>query len=103
MPIIETHYVGKDVGLCLLAGLVILEVDMFTFEGAKETFHRGIVITVASATHTDLDLVVDEKSLVSIAGILATSIRMMKQPRTRCPVLSCHAESLLDQATFQAG
>ncbi len=37
LPIVETDDVGKDVGLCLLVGPVILEVNLFAFEGAKET------------------------------------------------------------------
>ena len=78
LPIIETHNVGKDVGLGFLARLVFLEMDVLTFEGAKETLHGSVVITVAGAAHANLDLLVDEKSLVCIAGILAATIRMMK-------------------------
>jgi len=103
LPIIETQDIGKDVGLRLLARPVVLKVDMFTFEGAKETLHGSIVVTVARAAHADLDLLIAEKSLVWIASILAASIRMMQQSRDGCPVLDCHAESLLDQVAFQGG
>lgn len=78
LPILETHNVGKDVGSGLLASLVFLEMDMLAFEGAKETLHGSVVITVASAAHADLYLLVDDKSLVSMAGILAATIRMME-------------------------
>jgi hypothetical protein len=60
LPIIETHNVGKDVGLGLLAGLLILGMNVLTFEGAKETLHGSVVITIAGAAHTDLHLLVDE-------------------------------------------
>src|SRR5512134_946262 len=101
LPIIETHNIGKDVGLGFLAGLVILEMDMLAFEGAKETLHRSIVIAVASAAHADLDLLVDEKLLVRIAGILAATIRMMQQPKESWSAVSGHAKGLLHQGTLQ--
>jgi hypothetical protein len=74
LAIIETHNVGKDVGLGFLTGLVILEMDVLAFESAKEALHGSVVIAVADAAHADLYLLVDEKSLVSIAGILAATI-----------------------------
>lgn len=101
MPIIETHDVSKDVGLSILAGLVILEMDVFAFEGAKETLHRSIVIAVAGAAHADLHLLVNEKLFVNIACILAATVRMMQQSSERWPFVCGHAEGLLHQGTLQ--
>ncbi len=78
MRIIETHDIRKDIGCGFLAGTVILKVNVFAFEGAKETLHRSIVIAVACAAHAGLDLRVDEKSLVGFSSILAASIGILQ-------------------------
>src|SRR6476619_7183951 len=103
LPIIETHNVGKDVSLGFLAGLVILEMNMLTFEGAKEALHGRIVIAVASATHATLDLLVTEKSLVRIASILAATIGMMQQSSQSWPAVYSHTEGELHKVTLQGG
>jgi hypothetical protein len=45
----------KDDTTRLLMGLKNLATCAFPFEGAKEALHHRIVVTVARATHADLD------------------------------------------------
>ena len=40
----ECLQVGKYIGLCLDAGMVMLEMDQVTFEAAEEIFSHGVVI-----------------------------------------------------------
>jgi len=103
LTIIETHDVRKDVGRGFFMGLVILEVNVFAFEGAKETLHRGIVIAVACAAHAGLHPLIDQELLVGPSSILAAPIRMVEQSTERWPVLHRHVEGLLYQAALQRG
>ena len=43
----ECLQVGKYIGLCLDAGMVMLEMDQVTFEAAEEIFSHGVVIGIA--------------------------------------------------------
>ena len=45
----ECLQVGKYIGLCLDAGMVMLEMDQVTFEAAEEIFSHGVVIGIAPA------------------------------------------------------
>lgn len=103
LPILETHDVRRDVGRGFLAGLVILEMNMFAFEGAKETLYWGTVIAIACAAHADSHLLVSEKLLVGFSGILAAPVRMMKQSIEHEPILDRHTEGLFHEATLQGG
>jgi hypothetical protein len=42
--IVKAFQVKKDVGLRLGPGLIVLEMDLFGFEAAKEALHGGIII-----------------------------------------------------------
>src|SRR3990172_3630791 len=99
--VVEAFDVSEDVGLGFNPGMVILKVDLLTFQGAEETLHRGVVITITCVTHADLHAVSRQQALVSHTGILTAAIRMMQQTCGRSAVLHGHLISLLHQDAFQ--
>src|SRR4030067_43749 len=99
--VVEAFDVNEDVGLGFNPGIVILKVDLLTFQGAEETLHRGVVITVPGATHADLHPVSRQQILVRPTGILTAAIRMMQKTCGRSAVLYGHLISLLHQDAFQ--
>src|SRR4030067_2588076 len=99
--VIEAFDVNEDVGLSVNPGIVILKVDLLTFQGAEETLHRGVVITVPGATHADLHPVSRQQIPVRLTGILTAAIRMMQQTCGRSGGLHSHLISLLYQDAFQ--
>ena len=54
--VIEGFDVIEDGRVGLGAGVEVLLVEPFGFEGAPEGFHGGVVITMALGTHTGEDL-----------------------------------------------
>ena len=50
ISIVENFNVFKNVQPGLISGGVVAVKGQLGFEGAEETFHRGVVITVALAT-----------------------------------------------------
>jgi hypothetical protein len=53
--IVKAGNVLKDGTTSLLMGLKDVTADTFVFEGAEEPLHHGIVVTIASTTHTHLN------------------------------------------------
>ncbi len=70
-----------------LSGLLACRITFghtLSLECRKETFHHGIIVTVACATHADLNLVVGKQGLVIFARILAALIAMVDQLPRDC-------------------
>ena len=70
---------------------------MLIFQGAKETFHRGVVINIAGAAHTYLDAMSYQQFLISLAAVLAAAIGVMQQAFSWTAVLQSHAQGRLGQ------
>lgn len=77
--IVEALNVEEEVGLGFCPGIVILKVNLLTFQGAEETLHRCVVIAVTSVTHADLNVVGGQQAPVRPTGILAAPIRVVQQ------------------------
>lgn len=76
--------------------------NQLAFQGGKETFHRGIVITIAPPAHTSLQVMISQQSLVVVAGILTAPIRVMDQTRRGLAGLNGHLQGVDDQLSLQA-
>lgn len=53
--IVKTGNILKEGTTRLFMGLKDVVADTFAFEGAKEALHDGIIVTIACATHADLN------------------------------------------------
>jgi hypothetical protein len=53
----------------LLSGLVLAMIYEFLFEGCKETFHNGVIITVSLSAHRAINSVIPKQLLVVITGV----------------------------------
>ena len=95
--IVEDLDVFKDVQSGLGPGGILLMKDQLSFEGAEETFDRGIVITVTPAAHTSHHARSCQQSLVLIAGVLAAPIGMVQQTRGRLANCNGHLQGINDQ------
>ena len=51
MSVVEGFDVIENGGASLLAGEKLGAINQFEFQGAPETFHGSVVVTVAFATH----------------------------------------------------
>src|SRR5664279_6644992 len=78
--IIEPVDISGDGIFGLKAWLEAGAPDQFRFDRFEQSFHHGIVITIALATHRNDETVPVEDSLVIIGAILAATIRMMHYP-----------------------
>src|SRR5688572_23592379 len=100
--IVEKFNVLKDTGFSLRFREIMAMMNQLSFQGAKETFHGSIVVTIAGAAHTTLDLIMGQQSLIIVASILATPIRVMQPASSRLATLKGHLQGGDDQRTFQA-
>lgn len=71
--IVPNLNVIEQTGTSFLTG-DIASVHTLGFEGGEEAFHDRIVVTVACATHADLNAVYSQQPLVIMAGILTAAI-----------------------------
>lgn len=79
LTVIEDLDVIEDGYFRLRNGQVVLVMDQLLFEGSKEAFHGGIVVTITRLAHADLGKIVIEQLLVACAGILTTPVRMVQE------------------------
>src|SRR5271165_4319779 len=79
--IIEPVDISGDGIFGLKARLEAGAPDQFRFDRFEQSFHHGIVIAIALATHRNDETVPVEDSLVIIGAILAATIRMMQNTR----------------------
>ena len=61
-------------------------------QGAKETFHGGVVKTIASAAHAGRELVALENRLILKTGVLAAAIRVMHRANWRLTAANRHVQ-----------
>ncbi len=78
LPIVESLNVLKNGSSGMGASSKGLN-HTLRFEGRKETFFHGIVITVAGGTHAGNDAMFLQKTTIREAGELTATIRMMDQ------------------------
>lgn len=77
--IVEALNVAKDAGLGRLSGWIPCMMHQFGLELGEEALHGCVVVTVAGATHADLNAILGQKPLVAATGVLAAPVRMMQQ------------------------
>ena len=65
--VVKGFEIGKDIVLCSYPCRIMLEVDQLTLEAAEEIFRHGIVVGIAFAGYTLLDLI-DLRLLVECFG-----------------------------------
>ena len=58
---------------------------------AKEALHHGIVITVAHATHADLNVILLEQCQKVMAGVLTALIAVMNEFASKVTPANSHA------------
>jgi hypothetical protein len=102
-PIIKALNILKDDVLGLLTGLKDKARHALPFEGAKETLHDGVIVTVALAAHTHANALGDEESLILLTRVLTAEIRMMQQISVRTTTNQCHIQRLLDELLIGNG
>lgn len=66
------------------------------FQAAKQTFHRGVVVTVSASTHALLESITPQALAKAPASVLAALIAV-EQHVLRAATLLCHTQSLDDQ------
>ena len=54
--IVEKFNVLKDTSFSLRLSEILAMMNQLSFQGAEETFHGSIVVTITGAAHTTLDL-----------------------------------------------
>ena len=54
--IVKSFNIRKYVSPGILPGTVVLKMDQFTFQGAEETWHRNIGVTITALAHANLDV-----------------------------------------------
>ena len=100
--IVKDFNVFKDVSFSLGFGLVMAMMNQLCFQGVKETFHWGIVVTIASAAHTTLPLIFGQQGLIIFAGVLTAPVRVMQQAGGRLAHGNRHLQRGDNQVAFQA-
>lgn len=70
MSIVEALYVVKDRCFDLSSGLEALPIQAFKFQRGKETFHRGVIPTITSSTHTGSSSASLQESEELLASVL---------------------------------
>ena len=61
-PIVKDFNVLKDIRFSLHFGWVMAMMNQLCFQGAKETFHRRIIVTIAGAAHTTTHVMLGQQS-----------------------------------------
>src|SRR5438093_4439979 len=79
-PVVEDFQPLEDRRLRLGARRKLTPMDQFALQATPETFHDGVVIAVAAATHARLHTGSDEPLPIALAGVLHAAIGVMHQP-----------------------
>ena len=72
--VIEAINVLEDSDLNRSACLPGMPPDHLRLDGLEESFHRGVIITIALATHRYLEAMLAQDSLVVMRTILAAAV-----------------------------
>jgi hypothetical protein len=76
LAIVENHHVVKNRSPRFGAAVKGVE-SRFAFQTRPETFHWGVIPTIAFGTHTDFGFELSQALSVSLACILAASVAVM--------------------------
>jgi hypothetical protein len=79
VAVVSAFDISKDGVFCFSAGVKMLTIDQFGFEGASETLHRCIVIAAAHSAEAGEHVMVSQQSLILAAGVLAALVGMVQQ------------------------
>ena len=101
--IIKPGDVFEYISTGLRSSFVILVVDPLTFQGAEEALHDGIVVAVACAAHTDLNVIGSQDLADLLAGILAAPIGVVEQSWIWLTLIQRHAQGVFDQIGGNGG
>ena len=78
--VVEDLDVPEDFAFCFGARGEDPISSKFAFERSPEALHPGVVVAVTRPPHTRDDLMMAQQFAVGIAGILASTIRVVEQP-----------------------
>src|SRR5215207_9887722 len=92
LPIVVACNIGEQVAPCGIAIGVIALVNELSFQGAEEALHRRIVPAISLAAHRLSDGGGLQDVAVVAGGVLAATVGMMNQVRSRASPLDCHDE-----------
>lgn len=102
-PIVKGFDVVKGAVPGLCSCLKGLSINAFPFEAMKETFHRGIIVTVSSSTHAAYQAFLLQKRLVALTGVRTATIGVMEQPSLWTAPSDRHAQRLDHQRRVLRG
>ena len=91
--IVEDFDVFENRGFGFVMSAEMPTIDQFYLERFPETFDAGVIVAVAASTHADAYAVVTESFAIRMARILATTIAMMNQIRSRRALTDGHIQS----------
>ena len=95
LRIVIHRHIFPDIGNDFLPGPVQPVTGPFPLQAAEEPLHRSIIPAVTFPTHTANHPMLLQQGLGGMTGILATTIRMMNQPRWWFPEIDCHHQGFL--------
>jgi len=72
-------------------------IDELTLECSEEAFDARVVPAIALAAHAGDEAVLVKQTLVTMSGVLTTTVRMVEEPRRGGLVRQRHREGLLGQ------
>lgn len=94
--IVETFGILKDGLPGVSPTLEASAVNAFCLEGTEEGLSDRIIVTVASSTHADGDVCFRTQGLISVTGLLRSSVGMEEEPRLWTPAEQGHTQSAFD-------
>jgi len=78
-PAVVKHLdIIDDITACVITGRIDMSLNSFTLEQLKEAFCNSIIVTVPATAHTGFQLVLLQKSLAVMTGILTALIGVTK-------------------------
>lgn len=83
LAIVELVDEVADAGLGFFEGLVLVEIDLFVFEGSDEALGFGVVIGIAAPTHADPYAGFTEGVYMGFRGILHAPVGVIYQTLRR--------------------
>ena len=93
-PVVEDLDVLVDGGGHLVAGRPAPPVDELLLQGSEEALNGSVVPAIAATTEAAFDAVVLQGSLVVVARVLRTAIRMLEEPRLRKALTTAKSSTL---------
>lgn len=88
--IVESFDVGKNSVLSSRAGIVMMEMDEFTFETTEEILSNSVVVRVALTGHTLSDMKLSQALTKGVGSILNPPVRMENEVMLRSLTANRH-------------